>query len=83
MAQRVTLEPMVGLLPLLEELNIRNIWVNHDREADVLYVSFRRPQDADDSELTEGGVIHRYHGEQLVGLTILNVSKRFAALEEM
>ena len=83
MAERVALEPMVGLLPLLKELDIRNIWVDHDREADVLYVSFRRPQDADDSELTEGGVIHRYHGKQLVGITILNVSKRFAALEEI
>ncbi len=80
MAERVTLEPMVGLLPLFKELDTGNIWIDYDKEADVLYVSFRRPQDADDSELTEEGVIYRYRGEQLVGITILNVSKRFAAL---
>ncbi len=80
MAEKVTLEPMVGLLPLLKELDTRNIWIDHDREADVLYVSFRRPQDADDSELTDEGVIYRYRGDQLVGITILNVSKRLAAL---
>jgi len=80
MAEKVTLEPMVRLLPLFKDLNTVNIWLDYDREADVLYVSFRRPQDADDSELTEEGVICRYRGKQLVGITILNVSKRLAAL---
>lgn len=79
MAERVTLKPMIELLPLFEELDTGDIWIDYDRGADVLYVSFRRPQDADDSELTEEGVIYRYRGKQLVGITILNVSKRFAA----
>ncbi|HID86160.1 MAG TPA: DUF2283 domain-containing protein [Anaerolineae bacterium] len=70
---------MIELLPLFEELDTGDIWIDYDRGADVLYVSFRRPQDADDSELTEEGVIYRYRGKQLVGITILNVSKRFAA----
>ena len=55
----------------------QRVWIDYDRGADVLYVSFRRPQDADDSELTEDGIIYRYRGKQLVGITVLNVSKRF------
>jgi hypothetical protein len=39
-------------------------------------VSFERPQGATDSELTEDGVLMRYRGSQLVGVTILNARKR-------
>ncbi|MBI2466927.1 MAG: DUF2283 domain-containing protein [Candidatus Rokubacteria bacterium] len=46
--------------------------------ADVLYVSFERPQGATDSELDEDGVLMRYRGNQLVGVTILNARKRIA-----
>ncbi len=53
-------------------------WFDFDDDADVLYVSFERPQGATDSELTDDGVILRDRGEQLVGVTILNVSKRIA-----
>jgi len=47
------------------------IWIDYDKEADVLYISFRRPQDARDSEM-EGDIIHHYDGDQLVGITVLN-----------
>jgi len=77
MAKEATLESVMWLLPLFEEFDTTNIWIDYDRGADVLYVSFRRPQDADDSELTEDGIIYRYRGKQLVGITVLNVSKRF------
>ena len=39
-------------------------------------MSFERPQGATDSELTEDGVLMRYRGNQLVGVTILNARKR-------
>ncbi len=44
----------------------------------MLHVSFERPQGATDTELTEDGVLTRYRGEQLVGVTILNVRGRIA-----
>ena len=50
-----------------------------DEEADVLYVSFERPQGATESELTEDGVLMRYRGGQLVGVTILNARKRLGS----
>jgi len=54
------------------------LWSSYDAEGDVLYLTFKRPSRADDSELTEDGVIIRYEGGQIVGLTFLNASKRFS-----
>lgn len=55
---------------------IRNVEVNYDPEGDVLYISFGKPQEADDSDITEEGVIIRLKEGKIVGLTILNASKR-------
>lgn len=63
-------------LPHLLRLPSKQIWFDFDEEADVLYVSFERPQGATDSELTEDGILMRYRGERLVGVTILNARKR-------
>ena len=66
-------------LPHLLKLPSKQMWFDLDEEADVLYVSFERPQGATDSEFDENGVITRYRGERLVGVTILNARKRFTA----
>ena len=55
---------------------IRNVEVDYDPEGDVLYISFGKPQEADDSDVTEEGVIIRLKEGKIVGLTILNASKR-------
>ena len=44
-----------------------NLWLDHDEEADVLYVSFRRPQKATDSRM-EGDLIYHYRDQELVGV---------------
>ncbi len=66
-------------VPHLLKLPSKQIWIDFDEEADVLYVSFERPQGATDSELTENDVLMRYRGDQLVGVTVLNARKRFGA----
>jgi len=48
----------------------------YDEEADVLYLSFRRPQRATDSEVRDDGIIVRKRGKEIVGLTILDASTR-------
>ena len=50
------------------------MWLDYDGEADVLYVSFRRPQNATDSRM-EGDLMHHYRGEELAGVTILHASQ--------
>ena len=52
------------------------IWVDYDKEADVLYLSFRKPQRAKNTVETDDDVLIRTDGEQIVGITILNASSR-------
>ena len=52
------------------------LWSTYDEEADTLYINFKRPSHATDSELTDDDVIVRYEGDEVVGLTILHASKR-------
>jgi uncharacterized protein YuzE len=47
-----------------------HMWIDYDTEADVLYVSFRKPQQANDSVL-EDNVIYHYRDEKLVGITVI------------
>ena len=54
----------------------RNIGIDYDAEGDVLYINFGKPQEADDSDITEEGVIIRLKEGKIVGLTILNANKR-------
>jgi uncharacterized protein YuzE len=44
----------------------------------VLYISFQRPQQATDTEITDEGILLRYKGKHLVGITILDASARDA-----
>jgi uncharacterized protein YuzE len=60
----------------LAKLGDSKLWIDYDREADVLYVNFGKPQKADDS-YQEDGIIHRKKNKKLIGLTFLNAS-RFA-----
>jgi len=54
----------------------RSIQSDYDPKGDVLYINFGKPQEADDSDITEEGVIIRLKEGKIVGLTILNASKR-------
>ncbi len=54
----------------------RYLWSSYDAEADVLYINFKKPAHATDSELTDDDVIIRYEGDEVVGLTVLHASAR-------
>lgn len=64
------------LLPLVDDAPGRNVWLNYDKEADVLYINFKKPSYATDSELTDEDVIVRFEEERVIGYTVLNASKR-------
>ena len=73
------IEGVLTPVPQLLEITHRRIWMTYDdEEADVLYVNFKKPSHADDSELTDDDIIVRYEKGQVVGITILNASKRRA-----
>jgi len=71
-----TVKPVAEAVPLLLKFPERRFWVDYDEEADVLYISFRRPQQATDTEMTEEGILLRYRGDEIVGITILDASTR-------
>ena len=64
------------LIPTVKAIPDRNVWLAYDEAADVLYINFRKPSVAADSELTDDDVIVRYAGEEVVGLTVLHASRR-------
>ncbi len=68
-----------ALIEGLLTLPARQVWTDYDDSADVLYISFRKPQEANDSVMEEDGRIYHYRDEELVGITVLNASKVGAA----
>lgn len=80
MAQGATVAKTIAeiseAVPHLIRLPTGKAWIDYDREADVLYISLRRPQKATDTELLDDeGILLRYRGKALVGITILDASK--------
>jgi uncharacterized protein YuzE len=63
-------------LPLLLKVPAQRFWVDYDVEADVVYIGFQKPQRATRTETTENGILLRYRGDSLVGITILDASTR-------
>ena len=62
------------LLPYF--LKHKNVWANYDEAADILYLHFKKPNHADHSEMTEDEIIVRYENDEIIGLSVLNASKR-------
>jgi len=73
-----TLNEVFSIIPHIIKLSEDKMLIDYDREADVLYISFKRPQDATDSEMMDNGVLLRYREDELVGITILDASRMFA-----
>jgi uncharacterized protein YuzE len=63
------------LISGLIQLPVRQVWTDYDPEADVLYISFRKPQQANDSVMEDDGNIYHYRNGEIVGVTILNAAK--------
>jgi uncharacterized protein YuzE len=67
---------VISATPFLLHAPTQQFWAEYDQEADVLYVSFQKPQNATDSEMTDEGILLRYRDDKLVGVTILDASTR-------
>jgi uncharacterized protein YuzE len=67
----------LALAQILRQLPATKLSLDYDSEADVLYISLKRPQKATTTvELENGGILRRYRGRDLVGVTVLNASHR-------
>ena len=70
------------LVHKLLHLAEREMWVSYDDEADVLYLSFRKPQQANDSIMQDDGNIYHYADDRLVGITVPDASQKGISLRK-
>ena len=70
------IQTCIGLSSDIVKLPVQHIWVDYDKEADVLYLSFRKPQRAGKTVETDDDILIRKDGKRIVGITILNASTR-------
>lgn len=74
----IDVQEIVNLTPQLLHVPFKRVWSSYDEEADVLYLNFKKPSHADDSELTDDDILIRYEQGEIVGVTVLHASKRRA-----
>jgi len=67
---------ILNSVPYLLMAPSKKIWIDYDDEADVLYISFYKPQRANDS-IMEDNIVYHYRDESLVGITILRVAETY------
>lgn len=75
---QIDIKEILNLTPRLLNIPFKRVWYSYDEEADVLYLNFKKPSHADDSELTDDDMIIRYEKGEVVGVTVLHASKRKA-----
>jgi uncharacterized protein YuzE len=67
----------LSLARQIDRFPASKLWLDYDAEADVLYISVKRPQKATETiEADGGGILLHYRGKELVGITVLDASKR-------
>ena len=57
-------------------LSLRKIDLDYDEEADVLYISFGEPREAEDTVEVEDGIIYRVINKEVIGITITDFKSR-------
>jgi len=72
--EAIELQDIKDMLPYF--LKYKKIRVDYDQEADVLYLHFKKPNHADNSEMTEDDIIIRYEKGEVIGVSLLNASQR-------
>lgn len=72
---------ILSLVPPTLNLRSTHLWLDYDEEADVLYISLRKPQRATESDM-DGRFIYHYDGSELVGVTVLQAKASIGATAE-
>lgn len=71
-----SLNDLLKAVSHLVRLPKRHMWLDYDAEGDVVYLHFEEKPDSTHSEVKDDGIILDYRGSRLVGLTILEASRR-------
>lgn len=71
---------ILGSIPYLLKSPSKKVWVDYDEDTDVMYISFYKPQKANDS-IMEDNIIYHYRDKKLVGITVLHASQTYGLLD--
>lgn len=69
---------LAQVVPYMLGFPASRFWVDYDQDADVLYISFTRPQQATDTAMTDEGLLLCYRDDHIVGVTVLVASSRLS-----
>ena len=72
-----TVDEIFKALPFIQRSRAKHIAFDFDEEADTLYISFEKPQNATDTDILEDGTFLRKRDEKIVGITITNFSRKY------
>jgi len=72
--EAIEIQDIKNMLPYF--LKYKKIWVDYDKEVDIMYMHFKKPNHADNSEVTDDDMIIRYEKGEIIGVSLLNASKR-------
>ena len=74
--EKTILKHLQPILPSLVALSKKkkSVYFDYDKQADVLYVSFAKPQQATDTEILSDDILIRKKRNEIVGITLLHAS---------
>ena len=73
--EQATIKEALKVIPGFFRMKLPHACFDYDKEADVLYVSFEKPQQATDSELMDDDILVRRRDDKIVGFTVLHASR--------
>ena len=68
-------EDVINAIPSILKIHVPEFSVDYDKDADVLYISFKRPQNATDTDVLDNGILVRYRNHEIVGITVIGASR--------
>jgi len=68
-------EEAMGKLENLRVASLRELWIEYDKQNDILYINFGR-EEPDESIMVDDDVIVSLSGDKIVGISIYNFSRR-------
>jgi len=78
MAKTISIQKISEIVPYILSMPSKVMWIDYDEEADVLYISFEKPQKATESKMINDMIMH-YRKDEIVGVTVLNASNYLKA----
>jgi len=77
-AKTISIQKISEIVPHILSMPSKVMWIDYDEEADVLYISFEKPQKATESKMINDMILH-YRKDNIVGVTVLNASNYLKA----